>query len=570
MQAILENLKSLGWRRLSVLGGTGLALVLAVFFGLSVITTPDYVSLYRDLNPADAARIVDSLEAAGIRSRTDTAGTAVSVPAEDMARARMELASLGLPNEGTPGWELFDEQSGLGMNSFMQRVNRMRAMEGELARSIQTIDGVEAARVHLVMPEREPFSRERPTPSASVIVRGSRQIGMKQAHAIRSLVASAVPDLAPAQVTVLSASGETILADDGEAGSEASLQSARAQIEDRLSQRITQILSARVGAGNARVTVSVDLTSERQVVREQTYDPDQRVVRSTETREETTQDQRAASGEVGVADDVPAALADAVPGTNSNSSNTNNEIVNYEIGGKQVETVREPGDVERMSVAVLINGIYNVQPDGSVEYEERGPDELERLQALVQSAMGFDEARGDSIEVVSLRFMDYSMDVGEPVARSFTQVLSENIGTILRGLFALGLVAAVLAFAVRPALSKLMAANGEVEGPKAGGLPAPDAAPALPGAKAPPGLPGQSNVTQLHAGQQGGAGAEQVFHSGTVLDPIPEGGEEMVSFASVQGGVQRGWINTVGELIEREPDDAIKVVKSWLAEGSAT
>ncbi|MCT4369505.1 flagellar M-ring protein FliF [Yangia mangrovi] len=563
MQAILENLKSLGWRRLSVLGGTGFALVLAVFFGLSVITTPDYISLYRDLNPADAARIVDSLEAAGIRSRTDTAGTAVSVPAEDMARARMELASLGLPSEGTPGWELFDEQSGLGMNSFMQRVNRMRAMEGELARSIQTIDGVEAARVHLVLPEREPFSRERPKPSASVIVRGSRQIGMKQAHAIRSLVASAVPDLAPAQVTVLSASGETILADDGEAGSEASLQSARAQIEDRLSQRITQILSARVGAGNARVTVSVDLSSERQVVREQSYDPDQRVVRSTETREETTQDQRAASGEVGVADDVPAALADAVPGSNTNSSNTSNEIVNYEIGGKQVETVREPGDVQRMSVAVLINGIYNVQPDGSVQYEERSAEEIERLQALVQSAMGFDENRGDTVEVVSLRFMDYSMDVGEPVARSFAQIITDNLGTILRGLFALGLVAAVLAFGVRPALLRLMEANRPAAGEGPGGLPAPDTA-ALPGAKTPPGLPGQSNVTPIQALRD-----EQV-HSGTVLDPLPEGSAEMVSFASVQGGVQRGWINTVGQLIEDEPEDAIKVLKGWLAEGTAT
>ncbi|APZ50458.1 flagellar assembly protein FliH (plasmid) [Salipiger abyssi] len=565
MQAILDNLKSLGWRRLSVLGGAGVALILAMFIGLSVVSTPDYVSLYRDLSPAEAGRIVESLEQANISARAEMAGTAVSVPAEDLARARMELAGAGLPSDGTPGWEIFDEASGLGMNSFMQRVNRLRAMEGELARSIQTIDGVEAARVHLVLPEREPFSRERARPSASVIVRGARQVSMRQAHAIRSLVASAVPDLAPAQVTVLSASGETILADDGEAGSEASLQSARAQVEDRLGQRIAQILTARVGAGNARVQVSVDLSTERQVLQERTFDPDQRVVRSTETREESREDQRAAGGEVGVADDIPAALADGAPGTNSNSSNSTNEIVNYEIGGTTSEIVREPGEVEKVSVAVLVNGIYNVQDNGEVDYQERSAEELQRLEALVRSAVGFDEARGDSVEVVSLRFMDYSMDVGEPVSRSIGQILSENLGTILRGLFALALVVVVLVLGVRPLLNRAFAQTGDAE---AGGeLPAPEGTAALPAAAAEGEAGATSNVTHIHTTRQ--AGSDQtVYHSGTVLDPLPPGSEnDMIPVASVEGGVQRGWINTVSGLIEREPDDAIKVVRAWLAEG---
>ncbi|MCA1287751.1 flagellar M-ring protein FliF [Salipiger bermudensis] len=557
MQGILDNLKSLGWKRLTVLGGAGVAMVFAMFFGLSAVTTPDYVALYRDLSPAEAGRMVESLEQAGIRSRTDMAGTAVSVPGEDMARARMLLAGAGLPNDGTPGWEIFDEASGLGMNTFMQRVNRARAMEGELARSIQTIDGVEAARVHLVLPEREPFSRERPRPSASVIVRGSRQVGMRQARAIRSLVASAVPDLAPAQVTVLSATGETILSEDGEAGSEASLQSARAQIEDRLGQRIAQILSARVGAGNARVQVSVDLTTERQVVREQTYDPDQRVVRSTETREETREDQTAAGGEVGVADDIPAALAADVPGNNRNTANSTNEIVNYEIGGTSSETVREPGDIEKVSVAVLVNGIYNVQDGGAVDYEERSQEELQRLEALVQSAIGFDEARGDSVEVVSLRFMDYSMDVGEPVSRSFAQTLTENTGTILRGVFALALVAAVLALGVRPALNRVFDQPAIAEGGSAD----------LPGLAPSGNLPATTTGESATASNAQSGGERPVYQSGTVLDPLPPGAEEMVELAAVQGGVPRGLINTVSELIEHEPEGAITVVRSWLAEG---
>lgn len=555
VQAIIENLGSLGRTRLIALGAVGLGLVLAVFVGLTVLGSRDYVALYSDLSPADAGSIIDTLEQADIPARAEGAGTMISVPVEDLARARMVVAGAGLPGDGTPGWEIFDGGTGLGMNSFMQRVNRLRAMEGELARSIQTIDGIEAARVHLVLPEREPFTREKPRPSASVIVRGSRQIAMRQAQAIRSLVASAVPDLAPSQVTVLSASGETILAEDGAPGSEASLQSARAQIEDRLSQRIAQILTARVGAGNARVQVSVDLSTERRVIHQQTFDPAQRVVRSTETREETREDQRAASGEVGVADNIPAALAADVPGGAKNTANSTNEVINYEIGGTKSEIIQEPGEIEKVSVAVLVNGIYNVQGGGDVDYQERDAAELEQLQALVQSAIGFDPERGDSVEVVSLRFMDYSMDVGEPTGGGFSQMVSDNLGTALRGGFALMLVGSVLLLGVRPALNRILQPV-ELPAPAAAGeaLPVPPETAKLAADGVKPAKP---------AAVEG-----PVYHSGTVLDPLPPGAEgDTVALASVQGGVQRGWINTVGQLIEHEPEDAVKVIRGWLAEG---
>ncbi len=557
MQAVIENLKSLGRPRLIALGAVGLALVLAVFVGLTMLGSRDYVALYRDLSPAEAGPIVEALEQADIAAQVEAAGTAVNVPAEDLARARMVLAGAGLPGDGTPGWELFDGGTGLGMNSFMQRVNRLRALEGELARSIQTIDGIEAARVHLVLPEREPFSRERPRPSASVIVRGARQIATRQAQAIRSLVASAVPDLSPTQVTVLSASGETILAEDGAPGSEASLQSARAQIEDRLSQRIAQILTARVGAGNARVQVSVDLSTERRVIHQQTFDPAQRVVRSTETREESREDQRAASGEADVADNIPAALAADVPGGASNSSNSTNEVINYEIGGTTSEIVQEPGEIEKVSVAVLVNGIYNVQGGGAVDYQERGADELAQLQALVQSAIGFDQTRGDSVEVVSLRFMDYSMDVGEPIGGGFIRLLTDNLGTALRGTFALALVGSVLLLGVRPALNRILQPQALPEGGDALTPPA-DAAR----------LAGGTTTGAATGTGPAAADAGPVYQSGTILDPLPPGSEgDTVALASVQGGVQRGWINTVGQLIEHEPEDAVKVLRGWLAEG---
>ena len=197
MQPILNNLLALGRTRLIALGATGVGLVMALFFGLTAVMAPTYEPLYNNLSLAGAGRVVAALEQEGFAVQLDSSGAIVSVPQSDVARARMALAEQGLPDEGAPGWELFDNSSGLGMNSFMQQVSRLRALEGELARSIQTIDGIHAARVHLVLPDREAFSRTRPEPSASVIVRGrsTQEIGRRQALAIRALVASAVPDL---------------------------------------------------------------------------------------------------------------------------------------------------------------------------------------------------------------------------------------------------------------------------------------------------------------------------------------------------------------------------------------
>lgn len=549
--------------RLALLGGTGLVLLLALFFGLRMVMAPDYVQLYSGLTPATASSVIDTLEQDGFRVQLSDSGSTISVPRESLPRARMALADQGLPSDGTPGWELFDDTSGLGMNSFLQRVNRLRAMEGELARSIQTIDGVAAARVHIVLPEREAFSRERPDPSASVIVRGaaSRTISRRQGNAIRALVAAAVPDLSPMRVTVLSASGETILAEEGEGAAEVTLQSVRAGIEERMAQNITQILSARVGAGNARVQVSVDLNGERQVVRQQSFDPAQRVVRSTETTEESNEDRELAAGEVGVNGNIPAELADGADaeGGNSNTSERTREIVNYEIGKTESETIREPGEVRRLSVAVLVNGIYNIADNGEVDYAERDAEELARLEELVKSAVGFDEARGDIVSVDSLRFMDYSMDVGDPVRPSMGQLVSEHFGSILRGVMALALVTAILGFGVRPLMRQLQSAGPGTALAVAGG----SGEAAAPSGETPQiAQQGGAQPQVVHTNPQQSVG---VVHSGTVTAPNG-GGQELVRLASVEGAVQRGWIDTVSRTIEAQPDESLRVVKSWLAE----
>ncbi|MGJ8544680.1 MAG: flagellar basal-body MS-ring/collar protein FliF [Sulfitobacter sp.] len=555
MRQIVENLKDLGPRRLALLGGVGLAVIAAVLIGARTIFAPTYVPVYSQLSPGTASQMMQSLEQAGLAVELSRNGDTISVAENDIARARMALADAGLPGEGVPGWEIFDNMSGMGMNSFMQKVNRLRALEGELARSIQTINGIKAARVHLVLPERAAFSRARPEASASVIVRAQANTTMsrRQAQAIQALVASAVADLEAQNVTVLSSSGETILAKEDAGGSDYSLQGQRSLIEEQLAQKVETILNARVGPGNTRVRVSVDLTTEREVRVERSFDPNQQVARSIETRVRNSNETDPASGAVDIANNIPDELRDdgAAGGAQSTRSE-NDEIINYEIGSVQSEMVREPGDIERVSVAVLVNGSYGTLPDGSEGYIERSEEEMQRLTQLVSTAIGFDESRGDQVQVDSLQFLDFDAEFNSPSGRGFASVLADNAMTILRALFGLALVAIIMVFGAKPLRLILDAGT-----------------PALAGAGADAAmLDGPSNTARALTNEPAPArlGTPAPSHSGAVLAPQDHVPREMVQLASVEGAVRHSQIRAVTELAETNADDALRVLGEWLAE----
>ena len=545
----MENLAALGRRRLAILAAAAAAVVAALLLGLGAVARPDMSPVYQNLTLASAGSVQSTLVGAGFKVDVSSDGSSVLVPRNDLARARMVLAESGIPIDGDPGWELFDQQSGLAMNSFMQKVNRLRAMEGELARSIQTLEGVQSARVHLVMPEREPFSREAPNPRASVIVRASsgRAISRKQAMSIRNLVSSAVADLDLRRVTVLSAKGETILAESGEGDSQVTMQSTKASIEDRLAQEIQDILTARVGAGNARVRVNAELTTHREVIVEQSFNPDQQVVRSTESNSENQSGENG-QGNVGVENNIPASLAGGIE-TGGPQRSASGETVTYEIGNTRREVIREAGEIRRLSVAVLVNGIYTV--DGSqVTYAERNQDELDRLSELVKSAVGFDQVRGDSVSVDSMRFMDYSMEVGDPVSISITQRISQNIVTILRGLFALAIVAVITVFGIRPVL-RMLSDPDIVQLPNEAGAPGEVA------------LPGPNSGLADNAAPPGLAEA-----STRVTEPADLSVEEpefaYVEKQGIRGNLMRTRIEGIQKLADDKPDEVLRVLKSWL------
>jgi len=552
VKEIFNNLASLGRTRLIALGSIGLGMVFALVFGVGTALAPSYAPLYNNLSPATASQLVNTLEQAGFKVKLSASGSTINVAQDQIPRARMALADEGLPNEGTPGWELFDESTGLGMNGFMQKINRLRALEGELARSVQSLNTVEAARVHLVLPEREAFSRSKPAPSASVIVRSrsTASISRRQALSIRALVAAAVPEMSADKVVVISSNGEIILGDNKSGAGDITIETVKVGIEERLASNISDILTARVGAGNARVQVAVSLNHERRITKAKNFDPDQQVVRSTESSEESSSDGTSNSGSVDVAGNLPDGLnLGSESGASSSNTALTREVVNYEIGSSSTETVREAGEIERISVAVLINGLRSVNQNGETVYEDRNQDELDRLQRLIESASGINLERGDSISIDSLRFVDFNNDLSEPVGLSYGQIFSENLASILRGLFALGLVAAVLMLGVRPTLRLML------EAPKL------SAEPALLSASGADAISQESSTAQLSSEHNPGA---------TPMIPAPAGdaANTLPPLISSDSNLERQRINAFTNIVEQEPEESMKIINHWLAESA--
>ncbi|MFL7903987.1 flagellar basal-body MS-ring/collar protein FliF [Azospirillum argentinense] len=563
MTGLIDNLRTLGRTRLLVLAGTGVGIVLAVATMAVLLSRPHMTPLYTGLEPAEAGRIVKAVEAMGVPVSAAFDGTAVQVPEAEVPRLRMLLAEKGLPSRGGIGYELFDTDKPLGITSFMQRMNRLRAMEGELARTIETLSGIEAARVHIVLPDREEFSRAAPTPTASIVVRmrGRAPLERRQALSIRHLVSAAVPNLKPSAVTVLDASGEVLLTEeDGDARSSAKVDGLRAGHETRISRAIEQMLVARLGQGNVRVQVAVDVETKREVVRSQSFDPNSQVVRSTQTVQE--QDRSLDStGEppVTAEQNLPQREVRAQSQNNRSSSDSKRqeETVNYEISNIARETVIEPGDIRRVSVAVLVNGTWVTAQDGTRSYEARAPEELQRITELVRSAMGFSEARGDRVTVDNLEFVNLAPELGarEPMAE-IVDTLSRNVMTLIQWVILLVLCGLLIVLGLRPLIRRVFPAPEPVA--------AEAAAPALAAGAAMPQLtgPAMGGDPAMQAAQLTDAGDPAT----AALPGIEETMDQLIELRTVEGRVRASSIRRLGDIVDQYPDEAIDILRSWLYE----
>ena len=547
-------------------------IALMAFFAVLIlrVTAPQMVPLFTDLAIDDSASIIKELERQGIAYDIKNQGTIVLVPKEQVPRLRMKLAESGLPKGGGVGYEIFDKSDALGATSFVQNINHLRALEGELARTIRAIDRVQAARVHLVLPERPLFSRDKAEPSASIVLKVRGTLEPQQVRAIRHLIASAVNGLKPQRVSVVDETGR-LLADGSteDATGSSGADERKVAYERRMRQQIESIVTSVVGPGRARVQLTADFDFNRVTQTSDRFDPEGRVVRSSQTREEVTANNNPTAGTVSVSNELPGANArppDAQQQQRDQNRKTE-EIVNYEISRTTKTEVIEGGRVNRISVAVVVDGNYGKNDKGEVVYQPRDKEEIDRIATLVRTAIGFDQKRGDQVEVANLRFAEpNAAPISAPTGfMNFLQFSKDDImhWAELGVMMLLGLL--VLLFIVRPMIRRVFTFEGGLHalagaaGAAAGG--AGGLALAGPGGLHLPGMP-SGNVTS--------AGGPNVSIVGTDQSvAISNRTSTMIDIAQVQGQVHAQSVQKVGELADRNPNETVSIIRTWLHEHAA-
>ena len=552
---------------MAAMAAVTLALIGFFSFLMIQMTAPQMVPLFTDLSVDDSASIIKDLERQAITYQLKNDGTIIMVPKDKVARLRMKLAEFGLPKGGGVGYEIFDKSDALGATSFVQNINHLRALEGELSRTIRSIERVQAARVHLVLPERPLFSREKVEASASIVLKVRGALEPQQVRAIRHLVATAVNGLKPERVSVIDESGK-LLADGASPDnplSGVSSDERKLAYENRLRNEVEAIVSSVVGSGRARVQINADFDVNRITQTSDKFDPDGRVVRSSQTREEQSAAGARGDGAVSVGNELPGGNqggGGGVPAVGEQNKKTE-EIVNYEISRTTKTEVIEAGRVNRVSAAVLVDGIYNKNDKGELAYQPRPKEEIDRIAALVRSAIGFDAKRGDQVEVVNLRFAETTPSpINEPTGwMSYLQFTKEDIirGAELGVMVLLGLV--VLLMVVRPLVRRIITPDGIQAMQVAPGAVATASPEAM--ATAGLGIPGVGgSITST-----GGPNVSIV--GGDEAVAISNRTSTMIDIAKVQGQVHAQSVQKVGELADKNPHEAVSIIRNWLHEDAA-
>ena len=531
---LLAPLRALGVSRLAAL-----AIAAVTVLGLLALMVlrgqqNQMALLYGDLETRDSAAVVEALERAHIPYELRADASRILVPADQVARLRLTLAREGLPSGGSVGYEIFDRGDALTSTQFQQEMNLSRALEGELARSIRTISGVRAARVHLVLPRHDPFERNKQEAQASVLLSmtGAARLDREGVQAVLNLISAAVPGLRAQNIAIIDSRGD-LLARAGQptdaAGNAQSADELRRATELRIARGVEELLERSLGTGHVRAEAAVDLDTERMQETQEKYDPDNQVTRSEQSVTDSSRNTEPSTA-VSVQNNLP--NADPAPGAAGAQTAHQEGTTNYEIGKTVRTLIRDQPQLRRLSVAVMVDAQEVRAPDGSVSVRDRSPEELARLTALVRGAIGYDEKRGDHVEVVSMRFTPPD-SIAEPTASRW---LALDKADFLRlgesGLLALIALLAIMLVA-RPVALRLAAAPGRPLAIAGGG----------------------AGSTSADLGNDARAAAPGD-------DPMVE--DAMVQVARVEGAVRAASVRRIAQLAEAHPEETLSMVRRWM------
>ena len=545
-ERLFESLQRLGGRKLAALGIIGLLVFALTGLVGYMLSRPAYEPLYSGLERADVGRVGSALREAGIMFDVSADGASVLVPYGQSAQARMLLAEKGLPANTGSGYELFDKLGSLGLTSFMQEVTRVRAVEGELARTIQTMRGVKAARVHIVLPDEGSFRRQRKPSSASVVLRMEGAADLSSAQAIRHLVSAAVPGLSLDQVTVLTTDGRLMSsASDGVDSTLGRKLELESSVGNDIQANIRKTLTPYLSMKNFQVSVAARLNTDRRETSETIFNPESRVERSVRVIKETQASQNATS-------QAPASVDRNIPqergrGDGRQSSEENQkreELTNYEVSSKRTSVVSGGYAIENISIAVLVNksGLGgNLKPD---ELEQR----LVELEQLVSSASGLRKDRGDVIKVSAVDFLDADRDL-EPIPPvSVLELMERHSGTLIKSLTAILIAVLIVWFGLRPAVRALSQQNEA--------------------------LTVDMSETPLLPMSEGGlnvldnpSGAPDFQIAGGLDEAEPEAWPEQSMLDDMARSNARSPQRRLEHLVQLNEDQAVAVLRAWMREG---
>ncbi|KGF68510.1 flagellar M-ring protein FliF [Hoeflea sp. BAL378] len=552
-----KNLAGLGQAKLMGLGLVGVLSVMLILGAAIFLNKPTRETLYIGLTGEDVNQISLVLAEANIDFATGSDGTSVTVPAGLTGRARMLLAERGLPSSNTAGYELFDQVGSLGLTSFMQEITRVRALEGEIARTVQSINGISAARVHIVMADRGNFRRGDQRPSASVMVRTGNNLAPRTADSIRHLVAASVPGLNVDEVTVLDATGKLLAAGDDFSNSSLNKSLSIVQlVQNEVEANIEKALAPFLGVENFRASVSAEVNTDSQQIQETIYDPESRVERSTRvTRENQKSNQSSTDAPATVQQNIPDQQPGAGEGAGPQSSELaerKEEQTNFEINSKTVSTVRNSYSVEGLSIAVVVNKERINAMLGGTPTPEQTAAYIAELEKVVATAAGVDAERGDRATVTMMEFLANELLVDSATQPGFVDTLKTQLGTIINAVAFITVAVLLILFGFRPLMrnNRMIAGGGaDAEDGLEDGLELPDFSPAA--------LGGANTMPMEGFGADFGFGEEtdselELEQSGTFNRRVKEGPERRLA-----------------RMVEINEERAAKILRSWASSEAA-